>query len=296
MTNIATPIGAPRSVGLVRLPDLSGLLRLVGHRRSLIGLAIVVPFVALALAAPLLPLADPLATEPSASLQAPSAAHPLGTDKLGRDLLSRILAGARTSLLVGFSVAAIAVSAGIVIGTISGFLGRFLDSAVMSVIDVFLSFPGLLLAIAMVAVFGAGLWQVILAVVISDIPRAVRLQRSLVLGLKSRPYIDAARMAHAPTWWLLVRHVVPNTVAPMLVVASIYAANAILVEASLSFLGLGIVPPEPSWGNIIREGQNYIERAWWVSTIPGIAILIVSIGLHLLADGVRETLDPSMRS
>jgi peptide/nickel transport system permease protein len=147
----------------------------------------------------------------------------------------------------------------------------------------------------MVAVFGAGVWQVILAIAISDIPRAIRLQRSLVLSLKSRPYIDAARMAHAPTWWLLARHVIPNTLAPMLVVGSIYAANAILVEASLSFLGLGITPPSPSWGNIIREGQQYLERAWWVSTFPGIAILIVSIGLHLTADGIRERLDPSLR-
>jgi peptide/nickel transport system permease protein len=220
----------------------------------------------------------------------------LGTDKLGRDLLARLLAGARTSLMVGFSVAAIAVGAGIVLGTASGFLGRYMDSAVMAVVDVFLSFPGLLLAIAMVAVFGVGLWQVILAIAISDIPRAVRLQRSMVLGLKTRPFIDAARMAHAPTSWLMVRHVIPNTVAPMLVVASIYAANAILVEASLSFLGLGITPPEPSWGNIIREGQNYLERAWWVSTIPGVAILILSIGLHLMADGIRESVDPSMRS
>jgi peptide/nickel transport system permease protein len=228
-------------------------------------------------------------------MQAPSADHPLGTDKIGRDLLSRIVGGARTSLLVGFSVGIIAVSAGVVLGTISGFMGSFIDNAVMAVVDVFLAFPGLLLAIAMVAVFGPGVWQVILAISISDIPRAIRLQRSLVLGLKSRPFIDAARMAHAPPWWLLVRHVVPNTLAPMLVVGSIYAANAILVEASLSFLGLGITPPSPSWGNIIREGQLYLERAWWVSTFPGVAILVVSIGLHLTADGVRERLDPSSR-
>jgi peptide/nickel transport system permease protein len=290
--NIATPVGYRKTLAL---PDLSGLRRLLGHQRSLLGLAIVLPFLVIAIAAPVLPLPDPLATNPQESLRAPSLEHPLGTDKIGRDQLSRIVAGARTSLLVGFAVGAIAVSTGIVLGTISGFMGRFVDSVVTSVVDVFLAFPGLLLAIAMVAVFGPGIWQVILAISISDIPRAIRLQRSLVLSLKSRPYIDAARMAHAPAWWLLARHVVPNTLAPMLVVGSIYAANAILVEASLSFLGLGITPPSPSWGNIIREGQQYLERAWWVSTFPGVAILIISIGLHLTADGVRERLDPSLR-
>lgn len=293
--NIATPITLKKAPS-VSLPALVGLRRLMGHQRSIIGLAIVLPIALVALLAPVLPLADPLATNPAASLQAPGAEHILGTDKIGRDLLSRIISGARTSLFVGFSVATIAVSFGILLGTLAGFMGRVFDGVIMSVVDVFLAFPGLLLAIAMVAVFGPGTYQVILAIAISDIPRAIRLQRSMVLGLKSRPYIDAARMAHAPAWWLLVRHVVPNTLAPMLVAGSIYAANAILVEASLSFLGLGIKPPEPSWGNIIREGQNYLEKAWWVSTLPGVAILIVSIGLHLTADGIRERLDPSMRS
>jgi peptide/nickel transport system permease protein len=293
--NIATPITLRKAPGIT-LPALAGLRRLLGHQRSVIGLCIVMPIALLALAAPILPLPDPLATNPAQSLQAPSAEHILGTDKIGRDLLSRIVSGARTSLFVGFSVATIAITFGIVLGTLAGFMGKFFDGVIMSVVDVFLAFPGLLLAIAMVAVFGPGTWQVILAISISDIPRAIRLQRSMVLGLKSRPYIDAARMAHAPAWWLLVRHVIPNTLAPMLVAGSIYAANAILVEASLSFLGLGIKPPEPSWGNIIREGQNYLEKAWWVSTLPGVAILIVSIGLHLTADGIRERLDPSMRS
>ena len=293
MQNIATPVLKPFRLPL---PDMSALRRLMGHKLNMLGLAIIVPFIVLALAAPILPIPDPLETAPAQSLKAPSMDHPMGTDRLGRDILSRTLAGARTSLMVGFSVAAIAVTAGVVLGTLAGFMGRVFDGAIMAVVDVFLSFPGLLLAIGMVAVFGAGMWQVILAIAVSDIPRAIRLQRSLVLSLKNRPYIDAARLAHAPTWWILVRHVVPNTIAPMLVVASIYAANAILVEASLSFLGLGITPPEPSWGNIIRDGQQYLERAWWISTFPGLAILVVSVGLHFMADGVRESMDPSLRS
>jgi peptide/nickel transport system permease protein len=199
-------------------------------------------------------------------------------------------------LFVGFVVSFFAVTIGMTLGTVAGFMGRFVDSMIMMVVDIFLAFPGLLLTIAMVAIFGAGLWQVILAITISDIPRTIRLQRSLVLGLKSRPYIDAARMAHAPTWWLLLKHVLPNTLAPMLVVGSLYMANAILTEASLSFLGLGIMPPEPSWGNIIKEGQPYIQTAWWISAFPGVAIVLISLGLHFMSDGVRESLDPSMRS
>jgi peptide/nickel transport system permease protein len=199
-------------------------------------------------------------------------------------------------LFVGFVASTAAITIGMFLGTVAGFLGRAVDGLIMMVVDIFLAFPGLLLTIAMVAVFGAGMWQVILAITISDIPRTIRLQRSLVLGLKTRPYIDAARMAHAPTPWLLVKHVIPNTIAPMLVVGSLYMANAILTEASLSFLGLGINPPAPSWGNLIREGQPYLQNAWWISTVPGIAIVIVSLGLHFLSDGIRESLDPSLRS
>jgi peptide/nickel transport system permease protein len=269
---------------------------MIGQRRNVIGLSILLPIVLLALVAPLLPLQAPLETNPSASLLTPSLEHPLGTDRIGRDVFSRVLAGARTSLFVGAVTAVLAVTIGMTLGTVSGFMGKGIDSLVMMAVDIFLAFPGLLLTIAMVAVFGAGLWQVILAITISDIPRTIRLQRSLVLSLKSRPYIDAARMAHAPTSWVLLKHVVPNTVAPMLVVASLYMANAILTEASLSFLGLGIMPPEPSWGNIIKEGQPYIQTGWWISTFPGFAIVAVSLGLHFLADGVRESLDPSMRS
>jgi peptide/nickel transport system permease protein len=229
-------------------------------------------------------------------MQGPSLDHPFGTDKLGRDVLSRTLAGARISLSVGFAVAVIAVSLGVVIGTASVFFGRVADTGIMTVVDILLSFPGLLLAIALVAVFGPGIPQVIAAIVISDLPRAVRLQRSLALELKSRSFIDAARMVSAPTWWLLVRHVIPNTIAPMLVVAGIYAANAIVVEASLSFLGLGIVPPQPSWGNLMREGQRYLLDGPWISTFPGLLLLLVAIALHLISDGVRSSLDPSLRT
>jgi peptide/nickel transport system permease protein len=286
----AKPFGgslAPR----LRLPAIG---RFLGNRSNAAGLAILLPIVILAFAAPVLPIADPLKPDILASLQAPSAQHPFGTDKLGREILSRTLAGLRVSLIVGFSAAGIAVAVGMTVGTIAGFMGKTVDTAVSAVVDVFLAFPSLLLAIGVVAVFGPGLPQVIAALAIGDAPRAIRLQRSLALSLKSRTYIDAARMASAPTWWLLVRHVLPNTFAPMLVVASIYASNAILAEAALSFLGLGLVPPNPSLGNLVSEGRQYLQDAWWISTIPGLVIAVVSIGLHLLSDGIREHLDPRL--
>ncbi len=288
-TQRALPLGATSA-------RLSGLKTLRENWRIAVGIAVLAPVIVLAVLWPMLPLPKPLQPDLSASLSAPAWAHVFGTDRLGRDILSRTLAGAQTSLLVGFSVASLALLFGVVVGAASGFLGKKVDMAVMAVMDILLAFPGLLLAIGIVAGFGAGLTQVILAIAVSDIPRAVRLQRSLVLGLKSRPFIDAARMAGAPAWWTIARHVVPNTIAPMLVAASIYAANAIIVEASLSFLGLGILPPEPSWGNLVREGQTYLEQAWWISTFPALAIVVTAVALHLLADGAHQRLDPSLRS
>jgi peptide/nickel transport system permease protein len=226
------------------------------------------------------------------SLKPPSFEHPFGTDKLGRDVFSRTLAGIQVSLKVGFSVAAIALLFGIVLGTAAGFYGRLTDRLMMGTVDIFLSFPSLLLAIGLVAVLGAGTIPVICAIALSDVPRFIRLQRSLVLSLKSRSFIDAARTVKAGQLWLMGRHIVPNTIAPLLVAASIAAANAILVEASLSFLGLGILPPAPSLGNIIKEGQSYLQQAWWISAMPGAVILMIAISLHFLSDGIRELLDP----
>jgi peptide/nickel transport system permease protein len=243
----------------------------------------------------MLPLPHYLETNPSESLLTPSFAHPFGTDRLGRDIFSRTLEGARVSLTVGLSVAVIAVGLGMVVGTVAVFSGRMVDILIMTMVDILLSFPGLLLAIALVAVFGAGMGQVIIAIVIADLPRVIRLQRSLALELKSRSFMDAARMASASPWWLLRRHVFPNTLAPMLVIASIAAGNAIVVEASLSFLGLGILLPQPSWGNLIREGQRNLLEAPWISTSPGLVLLAVALGLHFIADGIRAGLDPNLR-
>ena len=283
-TTIQALPAAPRAPGR--------LARFLSSRRTQIGLLILVPILLLVILAPLLPLQKPLQTNLRAIMQPPSLTFPFGTDRMGRDVLARTLEGVKVSLLVGFSVAFIALVFGILLGTIAGFFGRIVDRAIMTVVDILLAFPSLLLAIGLVAIVGTGIGPVIVAIAFADVPRFVRLQRSLVLSLKSRAFIDAARTVKASQTWLLTRHIVPNTIAPLLVAASIAAANAILVDASLSFLGLGIMPPEPSLGNIIRDGQTYLEQAWWISTLPGLVILLIALSLHFLADGIREALDP----
>jgi peptide/nickel transport system permease protein len=282
----------PGRAALLRVLSLGGFL---ANRSNLAATLILVPIVALAVAAPLLPIADPLEPNIVAQFEPPSLAHPFGTDKLGREILSRTLAGLQVSLIVGFSAAAIALAVGLVVGTVAGFLGKTVDTIVSAFVDLLLAFPSLLLVIGAVAVFGAGIPQIIAAIAIADAPRAIRLQRALAMGLRSRTYMDAARLANGSTLWMLTRHVLPNTIAPMVVVASMYASNAILAEAALSFLGLGITPPQPSLGNLISDGRPYLQNAWWISTIPGLAIAVVSVSLHLFSDGIREQLDPRLR-
>lgn len=266
------------------------------NRRTRIGLMMLVPILLLVVLAPYLPLQKPLQTNLRAIMQTPSFTFPFGTDRMGRDVLSRTLEGVKISLLVGFSVAFVSLVFGIVLGTIAGYFGRMVDRVIMSVVDILLAFPSLLLAIGLVSIVGTGFIPVIIAIAFADVPRFIRLQRSLVLGLRSRAFIDAARTVKASQFWVLSKHIVPNSIAPLLVAASIAAANAILVEASLSFLGLGIMPPEPSLGNIIRDGQTYLEQAWWISTLPGAVILTIAISLHFLSDGIREVLDPRARA
>ncbi|MEJ1158421.1 ABC transporter permease [Prosthecomicrobium sp. N25] len=287
----------PRSSGPVPrgAPRLRTLKAILANRRTQVALAILVPILLLVILLPWLPLQAPLQTNLRAMMKPPSLTFPFGTDRMGRDVLSRTLEGVKMSLLVGFSVATVSLVFGVVLGTISGFFGKVVDRAIMTVVDIFLAFPSLLLAIGLVSTIGTGIVPVIMAISLADIPRFVRLQRSLVLSLRTRAYIDAARTVKASQRWILTRHIVPNTIAPLLVAASIAAANAILVEASLSFLGLGIMPPEPSLGNLIRDGQTYLEQAWWISTLPGLVILLIAFSLHFLSDGIREVLDPRSR-
>ncbi|MGK2229726.1 ABC transporter permease [Devosia sp.] len=269
--------------------------RALAHPKVRLALLLLVPILLLTALAPILPMQKPLETNLRALMQFPSFDHLFGTDKMGRDIFSRTMAGVQVSLVVGSSVAIIAMACGLVLGTLAGFYGGAIDRLIMTVVDIFLAFPSLLLAIGLVSVMGTGLIPVILAISLADVPRFIRLQRSQVLSLRSRAFIDAARTVDASQYWLMSRHILPNTLAPILVAGSIAGANAILIEASLSFLGLGIMPPQPSLGNIVRDGQTYLEQAWWISTLPGAVILVITIGLHFLSDGARELLDPRSR-
>jgi len=295
MADLSLPATPTRKPGLLAAGSAIARHRFLSHPKVRLALVLLVPIILLTIFAPILPIQKPLETNLRAMMQFPSIEHVFGTDKMGRDIFSRTLAGVQVSLLVGFSVAGIALVFGMVLGTLAGFYGGLIDRAIMTVVDIFLAFPSLLLAIGLVSVMGTGMVPVILAISLADVPRFIRLQRSQVLSLRSRAFIDAARTVDASQFWLMSRHIVPNTLAAMLVAASIAAANAILVEASLSFLGLGIMPPQPSLGNIVRDGQTYLEQAWWISTLPGVVILLIAIGLHFLSDGVRELLDPRSR-
>lgn len=295
MADLSLPATPTHKPGLLAAGSAIAGHRFLSHPKVRLALMLLVPILLLTIFAPVLPIQKPLETNLRAMMQFPSIEHIFGTDKMGRDIFSRTLAGVQVSLLVGFSVAAIALVFGMVLGTLAGFYGGPIDRAIMTVVDIFLAFPSLLLAIGLVSVMGTGIIPVILAISLADVPRFIRLQRSQVLSLRSRAFIDAARTVDASQYWLMTRHIVPNTLAAMLVAASIAAANAILVEASLSFLGLGIMPPQPSLGNIVRDGQTYLEQAWWISTLPGVVILLIAVGLHFLSDGVRELLDPRSR-
>lgn len=292
---IASLLHTARRPIKLSLPISTGLGRLLANGRIQLALAILLPIIFLTVFRSMLPVPGPLETNLRAMMQPPSLEHLFGTDRMGRDLLSRTLAGVQISMFVGFAVALLALVVGLVMGTLSGFFGGVIDRTMMAITDIFLAFPSLLLAIGLVSVMGTGMIPVVLAISLADVPRFIRLQRSMVLSLRNRAYIDAARTVKASQVWLMTRHIIPNTIAPLLVAASIAAANAILVEAGLSFLGLGIMPPAPSLGNLIRDGQSYLEQAWWISTLPGVVILLIAIGLHFLSDGIRQVLDPRSR-
>ncbi len=264
------------------------------HPTVLAGLVILLLAALMAIAAPLIATHDPMKLNPLERLKPPSAAHWFGTDHLGRDVFSRTIYGARVSLIVGFSIAAIACAIGLVIGLVSGFI-RVLDPIVMRVMDGLMAIPAILLAIAIVGVTRAGIWAVIVAVTIPEVPRVVRLVRSIVLTLREQLFVDAAVSLGAKLPRILFVHIMPNTMAPLIVQASYVCASAIIIEAILSFLGAGTPPAIPSWGNMMAEGRTYVLVGWWLLFFPGVFLSFVVLSVNLLGDGLREPLDPRLR-
>jgi peptide/nickel transport system permease protein len=229
------------------------------------------------------------------TLEHPSAEHWLGTDQYGRDILSRLIWGTRISLEVAFAVVALSLTLGSLIGAIAGYAGGWLERIMMVGNDILLAFPGFVLALALVAARGSSLENVILAVSIAYTPRVAAVMRSVVITIRPRPFIEASRAIGMSTTRVLLRHVLPNALPPVIVVTTVSAATAILAEAGLSFLGLGVQPPTATWGNIISDGQGYITSNPLISLSAGLCIAITVIALNLLGDGLRDTLDPQMR-
>ena len=273
----------------------------------IIGGSILLVMLAIAVLAPFLGTVDPTRIDPASRNKKPGTEITMrlddgqtvkriaimGTDSLGRDVYSRVIYGTRVSLAVGAAVALIAIAIGVVIGLISGYI-RWLDGIIMRIMDGLMAIPGILLAIAMVSIWRAGLITVIFAIVVPDVPRVVRLVRSIVLTVREEPYVEGAISVGTPTWILMFRHILPNTVAPLIVQGTFLAASAILVEAALSFLGIGIPPEIPSWGNIMAEGRTLFRVFPHNIFYPGIFLAFTVLAINIMGDGLRDTLDPKM--
>ena len=286
-----SPIAAFADVGPGR-PRFKALRRAARTRLAAVGVLVLLLALLVAVAAPAVAPHDPLKQDLAHTLARPSRAHPLGTDNVGRDVLSRVVWGARVSLIAGFVSVAIALVTGGVLGLVAGYARGRVDGVVMRLMDAVLSFPPLVLALALGAVLGAGLGGVLIALGVVYTPTFARLMRAQVLSIAARDYVDAARALGAPGWRIAARHVVPNATAPMVVQASLSVAFAILAEASLSFLGLGIQPPAASWGSMINAGRGYLQQAPWIVFGPGAALLVTVLGLNFVGDAVRDALDP----
>ena len=259
------------------------------------GVVLTGAFLATALLAPWIAPRDPIAPEIDAILAPPSRVHLFGTDELGRDVLSRVVYGSRVSLQVGLVGVGIAAAAGITGGLLAGFNGGFWDAALMRATDVLLAFPGILLAIAIVAALGPNLTNVMLAVGIGAIPVYARTVRGSTLAVRRMEYVEAARAAGATTGRLILRHVLRNIAAPILVLATLGVGVNILIAAGLSYIGLGAQPPTPEWGAMLSGARQYLRDAWWTAVFPGLAITLTVVGMNLLGDGLRDILDPRLR-
>jgi len=277
-------------------PARAAWVRLVRRRTALVGLAVLAVLVAGALAAPFTAPYDPNGVDFALVLQPPTWAHPLGTDQLGRDILTRLVFGGRVSLLIGFLAVVLAVAIGVPVGLISGYFGGRVDVIVQRLTDLLLAFPGFLLALALIAVLGVGVANVVLAVAIAAVPIYIRLVRGVALTVKAQAYVEAARALGGSDGRIISSHVLPNCLAPVIVQSTLQLGTAILTAAGLGFLGLGVKPPTPEWGTMLGEGQTYLLSYWFIATFPGLAIFLAVMAFNLLGDGLRDALDPRLRT
>ena len=271
---------------------MKALAKLAERRGALVGLALVVFFVAIAVFAPWIAPQDPVATSWSAVRKAPSAAHWFGTDEIGRDVLSRVIFGARASLLAGVVSVTISLLVGVPIGLLAGYVGGWIDLLIARIVDAMLACPFLILAIALAAFLGPSLTNAMIAIGIAATPVFVRLTRGQVMAVKVEDYVMAARAVGNSDLRIVLRHILPNIVAPLIVQATLAIAAAVIAEASLSFLGLGQQPPAPSWGSMLNTAKNYVENAPWMALWPGASIFLLVLSFNLLGDGLRDALDP----
>jgi peptide/nickel transport system permease protein len=276
-------------------PGRRALRKLLQRGPAVVGLVIVFAFFALALFAPWISPHDPVATSWGAIRKAPSVAHWFGTDEIGRDVLSRVVFGTRASLLAGVVSVSISLLLGVPIGLVAGFVGGFVDGLISRLTDAFLACPFLILAIALAAFLGPSLTNAMIAIGVSATPIFVRLTRAQVLNVKVEDYVEAARALGNPPWRIALRHVLPNVTAPLIVQSTLAIAAAVIAEASLSFLGLGQQPPEPSWGSMLNTAKNYVDQAPWMALWPGLAIFLLVLAFNLVGDGLRDALDPHQR-
>ena len=292
---MSATLAAATGATFTSTPGQRAWRRLRRRRGAMLGLAVVLTFVLLAVFAPWIAPMDPIATSWSAIRKAPSAAHWFGTDDIGRDVLSRVIWGTRASLLAGVVSVSISLSLGVPIGLAAGFLGGWTDSLISRITDAFLACPFLILAIALAAFLGPSLTNAMIAIGVSATPVFVRLTRAQVINIRVEDYVEAARAVGNPPLRIALRHVMPNIAAPLIVQATLAIAAAVIAEASLSFLGLGQQPPAPSWGSMLNTAKNFVDNAPWMAVWPGLSIFLLVLSFNLLGDGLRDALDPRQR-
>lgn len=271
------------------------LRRITNHNLALVGLLILVPMFICAVAAPILSPHDPVEPDLKNILASPSWSHPFGTDTLGRDVFSRVIYGSRISLLVGFVSVGIATLIGIMVGALSGYSGGIVDELIMRFVDLMMCFPTFFLILAVIALLEPSIWNIMIVIGLTNWMGIARLVRAEIMSIKNKEYVLAAKAMGFPNRRIIFGHVLPNSLSPVYVVATLGIGGAILTESALSFLGIGVQPPTPSWGNILTQAKDNIEVAWWLSLYPGLAIFLTVMGYNLLGEGLRDIFDPRRR-